>query len=178
MNRKEYYKQYAEKNKEKRKEYNKIWRENGGKEYLRNYHKQNKNKLKKQKEEWLKTEKGIKFLKRQKSKLKNLSLEDRFLQKVLKTENCWEWIGSKIPNGYGKIMVKIEKKKYKYQYAHRVSYEIYIGKINNNLCVLHRCDNPSCVKPEHLFLGTQKDNMEDRERKNRGRYSKKEKIML
>ena len=79
--------------------------------------------------------------------------------KVIKTDYCWEWTGLKYPSGYGRFCKK---------YAHRFSYEIHKGEIYNNLKVCHSCDNPSCVNPEHLWLGTQKDNVQDRDKKGRG----------
>ena len=51
--------------------------------------------------------------------------------------------------------------------AHRFSYELHYGKFDKSLCVLHKCDNPPCVAPDHLFLGTKADNNKDRDRKNR-----------
>lgn len=73
---------------------------------------------------------------------------------------CWEWIASKYPMGYGRMS--------KNRYAHRVSWIIHFGEIPKGLCVLHKCDNPPCVNPEHLWLGTMADNIADRDRK--GRY--------
>lgn len=95
----------------------------------------------------------------------NLSFEDRFMLYVQKSDNpngCWEWTGSKLPNGYGGFEIK--HKKY---LSHRVSYALFINMIPDGLEVLHKCDNKSCVNPSHLFLGTQKDNMQDMKNKNR-----------
>jgi hypothetical protein len=97
-------------------------------------------------------------------------LINRFLENVNKTESCWIWTGYKQSNGYGQIGVN-----YKNKLAHRVSYEIHIGKIPDGFLVRHSCDNPSCVNPSHLLLGTQKQNLEDmyfRERDNNSNYKK------
>jgi hypothetical protein len=72
---------------------------------------------------------------------------------------CWEWTGSLDTGGYGRL-----KKKG----THRLSYEIFVGPIGN-FHVLHRCDNPPCCNPNHLFLGTQADNMMDKSAKGRVR---------
>lgn len=71
---------------------------------------------------------------------------------------CWEWTASRNGDGYGFS---------NHTMAHRVSWEIHNGSIPNGLCVLHRCDNPPCVNPAHLFLGTKKDNAADMSAKGR-----------
>lgn len=95
----------------------------------------------------------------------NLSLEDRFMLYVQKSNDlngCWEWTGGKNSDGYGSF--NINQKIYN---AHRVSYTLFVGDIQNSLFVCHSCDNPSCVNPSHLFLGTAQDNMTDKVNKNR-----------
>ena len=85
------------------------------------------------------------------------TLEERFWEKVCKGPECWEWTGAtsgRLP--YGHIYRNGRE-----QRAHRVSWEINRGQIPLGLSVLHRCDNPGCVRPDHLFIGTQSDNLKD-----------------
>jgi len=91
------------------------------------------------------------------------SLQSRFWANVNKAapNGCWEWSGTK-ERGYGRFDIKGKHFK-----THRISWELTKGIILNGLCVLHHCDNPSCVNPEHLFLGTKGDNNRDRARKGR-----------
>lgn len=89
--------------------------------------------------------------------------EERFWKKVKKAENgCWEWQASCDKKGYGQIRFNGTMIK-----AHRKMWEIVKGPIPEGLCVLHRCDNPPCVNPDHLFLGTMKDNSQDMVKKGR-----------
>lgn len=82
-------------------------------------------------------------------------------------KDCWEW-KARISNfGYGQFAIKAGNVKQ----AHRLSYEIYIGKIPKGKLVCHSCDNRKCVNPKHLWLGTQKDNVRDMWSKNRAKIS-------
>ena len=97
------------------------------------------------------------------------TLVKRFWPKVEKTSanECWTWLGAKLPKGYGKIAGRDWRGGW--LYAHRVSWELHNGPVQDGLWVLHHCDNPSCVNPAHLFLGTNRDNMRDMQRKGRAR---------
>lgn len=85
---------------------------------------------------------------------------DRFWSKVNKrnSDDCWDWTASKFRQGYGKFT---ETGKSQPSKAHRVSWEIKHGPLPKGLLICHKCDNPSCVNPEHLFLGTYQDNNRD-----------------
>jgi hypothetical protein len=81
-------------------------------------------------------------------------------------KKCWIWIANTDRDGYGRISSKGVQYK-----AHRISWEIYNGPIPDELLVLHKCDNPPCVNPNHLFLGTHKDNSVDMVNKGRSNHS-------
>lgn len=88
-------------------------------------------------------------------------ISDAFWEKVEKKsdDECWEWLASIQEDGYGSFKGKL---------AHRVSWELTNGNIPLGILVCHKCDNCSCVNPNHLFLGTQLDNMQDMVSKGRG----------
>ena len=85
-----------------------------------------------------------------------------------KEGDCWNWTALKTKAGYG-IMGVGRRPDLKNAYAHRLSWQMQHGPILNGLHVCHSCDNPSCVRPDHLFLGTAGDNMRDMWSKGRGR---------
>jgi hypothetical protein len=89
----------------------------------------------------------------------------RFLSKVRKgaePDDCWEWEAGLMWNGYGRFTMHSHPYR-----AHRIAYELFVGHIPEGLCVLHRCDNRSCIRPDHLWLGTRGDNNTDCARKGR-----------
>lgn len=101
--------------------------------------------------------------------LKTFSTEEllltiKFLSRIEKGEDCWMWTGTKAPTGYGCLTFSK-----KIRLAHRLSWELYHGQIPGGLFVLHKCDNRICVNPNHLFLGTQRDNMLDMIKKGRSK---------
>jgi hypothetical protein len=95
--------------------------------------------------------------------------EETFWRKVEKTDGCWLWKGRKLLSGYGTIQIM-----YKSVYAHRYVLGLVGVDVPADAVVCHRCDNPSCVRPDHLFVGDQKANMRDaaaKGRMNNGRRS-------
>ena len=100
-----------------------------------------------------------------------MSLEDRFWSRVDKKgpDDCWEWTGYIGDWGYGTMQYGYNSS------AHRISYEIAYGPIPKGKKCLHKCDNRKCVNPNHLYLGTQSDNMYDRAKRNPNNQGGREK---
>lgn len=91
--------------------------------------------------------------------------KEDFIERIPES-GCWIWMGQCWDSGYGYLRKRLNGK-IKTISAHRYMYEFYKGPFDKSLDVLHRCDNPSCVNPDHLFLGTHSDNMRDMIQKNR-----------
>lgn len=92
-------------------------------------------------------------------------LQERFWAKVRKGDDCWEWTAAIADTGYGIITIVDGNS----GAAHRLSYEFHFGPIPDGLCVMHKCDNRKCVRPDHLMLGTTADNNRDMTEKGRRR---------
>jgi hypothetical protein len=97
----------------------------------------------------------------------------RFLAFIKQADSCWEWLGTKNSGGYGSFWLDAKN-----QRAHRIAYTLWKGPILDGLQVCHHCDNPKCVNPEHLFVGTNLDNMLDCMHKGRHRYCPEDKNHL
>lgn len=94
--------------------------------------------------------------------LRNRDPIERFMEKVKKTKTCWLWTATKFTAGYGSFSYQSKKVA-----AHRFAYTVFVGEIPEGKFVLHHCDVPPCVNPDHLFLGTQTDNLQDMTEKGR-----------
>jgi hypothetical protein len=88
-----------------------------------------------------------------------MTLAERAWAKIAKGEGCWEWQGSRNRDGYGQLATRSREQRW--HLAHRVVWEDLHGPIQAGMEVCHRCDNPPCCRPDHLFLGTHADNMAD-----------------
>lgn len=98
-----------------------------------------------------------------------MDIVDKLLSNIkVNAAGCFEWQMHRVTYGYGGISVNG-----KARLAHRVSFEVFRGPIPNGMYVCHKCDNPPCINPSHLFVGTQLDNMRDAAEKNRVRHGDK-----
>jgi hypothetical protein len=91
----------------------------------------------------------------------------QFWARVNKTETCWLWTGATLPFGHGHLGRRVDGVNVDHL-AHRFAWEATYGPIPSDACVLHRCDVPACVRPDHLFIGSKADNNQDRTSKGRG----------
>lgn len=95
---------------------------------------------------------------------------ERFEEKFVKSDGCWLWTASCAGKGYGQMKLPKQRKQ---EYAHRLAYQIYKGEIPKCLQVMHSCDNPKCCNPDHLSIGTCKDNLQDMKQKGRSTHGEK-----
>lgn len=100
-------------------------------------------------------------------KVRKRSVSERLLKcaKVM-PNGCWEWSGTRNDAGYGRLWINGRSEQ-----AHRVAFRMAKGEIPEGMLVCHKCDNPPCIRPKHLFIGTYKDNLDDMMRKGRGNFA-------
>jgi hypothetical protein len=115
---------------------------------------------------------------KEKNMIVTIEVVERFHEKweLNKENGCWEWIAATAGAGYGEMKIPGTRKQI---YAHRLSYLIHYGEIPEGMMACHTCDNPKCVKPSHLFLGSCEDNLQDMKAKDRhlrGSRNKKAKL--
>lgn len=96
-----------------------------------------------------------------------LTVEEQFWARIEKQDGCWEWTGNADGQGYARF--KVDRVTH---FGHRYSYELHHGPIPEGLVVRHKCDNPPCVNPDHLEIGTHQDNMNDMIARGRAAWQK------
>lgn len=106
------------------------------------------------------------------------SLAERFWEKVKRTDDllsCWEWTGYRRQDEYGHDygLIQVPRARGQYLRAHVFSWELHFGAVPEGMFVLHACDNPPCVRPDHLFLGDHQANMEDMAAKGRASWGER-----
>lgn len=111
----------------------------------------------------------------QKKKYRKKTLMERFLRSFSKEEgsSCWNWLLHLDRDGYGHMTIRYENGDILNKKSHRMAYSLLVGEVPDGMSVCHKCDNPKCVNPDHLFLGTQQDNMNDKQNKNRHHFGEK-----
>ncbi len=98
------------------------------------------------------------------------TLRHRLLSRTAIGDGCWEWAGARVAGGHG--VIGRPGRGNGNVLTHRAMYELFVGPIPDGMCVCHKCDNPPCVRPSHMFLGTRGDNLRDMTNKGRHGHTK------